>query len=67
MPEGIGYRRKRGLTQGKAKKIASHGGFKRLGNGFDSPAQKGLIGLRAGGGTPTRLKTRKPKQRRRHG
>lgn len=53
----LSERRKRGPPQKKAKKIARHGGFKRLGDGFDSPAQARFIGLRAGGGKPTRMKT----------
>lgn len=55
-------RRKRGLTQTKAKKIAKEG-LSSAGDGFHSPAQKNFIGLIAGGGTPTRMKTRKRRQR----
>ena len=54
----LGGRRKRGLTQAKAKKIA-HEGLSSAGDGFHSKAQKNYFGLIAGGGTPTRMRRRK--------
>ncbi len=60
--DALSYRRKRGLTQKKAKKIAREG-LGSAGNGFHSDKQKNFIGLIAGGGTPTRLKKRKNRRR----
>jgi hypothetical protein len=51
----LSYRRKRGLSQAKAKKIAKEG-LKSAGDGFHSEKQKNFVGLVAGGGTPTRTK-----------
>lgn len=68
MPQGIGYsptslasRRRRGLTQAKAKKISGEG-LKSAGNGFHSTAQKNFIGMVAGGATPTRTRKRRRKR-----
>jgi hypothetical protein len=56
-------RRKRGLpSKAKAKTIMRHGEIK--GHPLTVP-QKGLMGMIAGGGTPTRLKKRK--KRGKHG
>lgn len=51
MHESMGGRRKRGLSQSKAKKMA-HEGLSQYGNGFASDRQKHYIGMIAGGTTP---------------
>ncbi len=65
----LSYRRKRGLSKAKAKKIAAEG-LSSAGNGFHSSRQERFVRFVAGGGTPTRVKKRTQKRagrRRRHG
>lgn len=61
MADNLSGRRKRGLpTQAKAKEIMRDGTVH--GNPL-TPGQKGLFGLIAGGGTPTRAKSRSRRKR----
>ena len=62
MSDSLSGRRKRGLSQAKAKKIAKEG-LSSAGDGFHSEAQKNYIGFNAGGGTPTRTKGQRRKRR----
>ena len=54
----LSERRKRGLSQSKAKKIAKEG-LSSAGDGFHSKKQKNFIGLIAVGGTPTKRRKRR--------
>lgn len=61
----LGGRRKRGLpSKAKAQEIMRHGEVK--GHPLTMP-QSGMMGLMAGGGTPTRTKEQKAKRRKRRG
>ena len=43
------------MSVGKAKEIVADRGFKRLGDGFDSPKQRKMIFARAKGAKMTRM------------
>ena len=58
MADSLAGRRKRGLTQAKAKKIA-HEGLSSAGDGFHSEKQKRYIGWVAGGSQPRRSSKRR--------
>lgn len=56
MADSVEGRRKRGPSRAKAKEMLRHG---EVGGEPLTAGQKGLFGLIAGGGTPTRMKRKK--------